>query len=220
MIAQGWRRSIVAPVYVHDRLVAAFMLVGKVPRSYDPLNVKRNVAGRIQALVRTTAMLIERWGDQDRLQIAATTDELTGLFNRRELFASLAGERRTGSLLYVDDFKCVNDRFGHAVGDQVLVKLARRIESVCRSQDGIGRVGGDEFVVVLPGADKALAHTVARRIIDRVAEPIDLGFDPIEVSVSIGHSLLDSDDALDAADHAMLRAKRSGRQLVAAPDGD
>lgn len=220
MNAQGWRRSIVAPVYVHDRLAAVLLLVGKVPTNFEPLNVTRNVATRIQNLVRATAMLVERWSDQDRLRVAASTDELTGLMNRRSLFASLENERRTGSLLYidVDDFKFVNDEFGHTVGDQVLVEVARRIESACRSQDNIARVGGDEFVVILPGADNALAHNIARRIIDQVATTLHLESGPLDISVSIGHALLESGSAIDAADHAMLRAKRSGRGLVAASD--
>ncbi len=222
MIGEGWQRSIVAPVHVDDRLVAAFVLVGEVPKNYDPMAVKRNVTARVHTLVRATAMLTERWRDQDKLRVAASTDELTGLFNRRELFARLDNERRTGSVLYldVDDFKSVNDRFGHAVGDEVLVKVARRIESACRAHDCIGRVGGDEFVVMLPGADTALAHDIARRIISRVGEPLELESGPYDISVSIGHALLDSDEPIDAADHAMLRAKRSGRQLATASDLD
>ncbi len=220
MDAQGWRRSIVAPVYAHDRLTAVFILVGKVPEDYDPLFVNRNVATRIRSLVRATAMLSERWGDQERLRIAASTDELTGLYNRRELFARLEIERRTGSLLYidVDDFKSINDRHGHAVGDEILVRLAGRIESACRSQDFISRVGGDEFVAVLPGAGEQIAREIAQRIADRVAEPMDLGraHGPIEVSVSIGQTLLAVHDPLDAADHAMLSTKRVRRGLVAA----
>lgn len=219
---RGWGRSLVAPVYVHDQLAAVFLLVGAVPKNYDPVTVKRNVSARVQSLVRATALLIERWGDQDRLQIAASTDELTGLYNRRELFAALEDERRSGSVLYidVDDFKSINDRFGHAVGDEALVQLARRIESACRSHDKIGRVGGDEFVVLLPGTDATTAEQIARRIIGHVAMPIDLEVGTVEISVSVGLAQLDSDDALDVADQAMLRAKRAGCRLVSATERD
>lgn len=214
MFERNWTRSIVAPVYVHGKLAAAFLLVGRVPRDYDPMSVKRNVAARIQTLVRATTMLIERWNDQDRLHAAATTDELTGLINRRELFARLESERRTGSLLYVDvdNFKHVNDRHGHSAGDEVLVQLARRLESVCRPQDGIGRVGGDEFVVVLPGADAVLADQIAQRIVDSVEDlQLESG---LSVSVSVGSAPLDAKDPLDAADQAMLRAKRRRRDMA------
>ncbi len=221
MDTSGWQRSVVAPVHVKDRLVAVFLLVGRTPSNFDPLVIKRNVAGRVQTLVRATAMLCERWSDQDRLEIAATTDELTGLDNRREMLAHLASERRSGSLLYVDvdDFKSVNDRFGHMVGDSVLIEIARRIQSVCRPGDRIGRLGGDEFVVILPGADEDLASDIAQRIIDRVAEPLNVEARVYDVSVSIGHSPLGTASALDAADQAMLRAKREGRgrHLLATP---
>lgn len=213
MQLHGWGRSLVAPVFVHDELAAVWLLLGNVPANYDPLTVKRNVATRIQTLVRATAMLIERWGDQDRLRVAATTDELTGLDNRRELFSRIDSERRGGSLLYVDvdDFKSVNDRFGHVAGDAVLVEVARRIQSVCRTEDRIGRVGGDEFVVMLPGADDDLASHIAERIIECVGEPMSIADQPHTISVSIGHASLDADNPLDAADHAMLQAKREGR---------
>ncbi|MEP2373791.1 GGDEF domain-containing protein [Ilumatobacter sp.] len=213
MEERGWQRSIVAPVHVRDRQVAAFVLLGRVPTSYDPMHVKLNVAARIQALVRATVLLLERWSDQDALRLAATTDELTGLDNRRQLLAWLETERRCGSLLYVDvdDFKSVNDRFGHVVGDTVLVEIARRLQSLCRTEDRIGRIGGDEFVVVLPGADDRLAGEIAARIIDRIGEPLDVAGQVHRISVTIGHAPLDAGDPLDAADHAMLQAKRMGR---------
>lgn len=213
MDEHGWRRSIVAPIHVRDRLVASFLLLGRVPESYDPVHVKRNVTARIQTLVRATVLLLERWSDQDSLRIAATTDELTGLDNRRQFLAQLESERRNGSLLYVDvdDFKSVNDRFGHVVGDTVLVEIARRIQSVCRAHDRIGRIGGDEFVVVLPGADDELAGVMASRIIERVGLPLEAAGQLHEISVSIGHAPLDTANPLESADHAMLRAKREGR---------
>lgn len=210
----GWQRVIVAPVYVQSRLVATYLLIGRVPPEYDALSVKANVAARIQTLVRATAMLLGRWNDQDQLEVAATTDPLTGLANRRELFRELRENRRDGALLFidVDDFKLVNDSYGHAVGDVVLTTIAERIATVCRDGDRVGRVGGDEFVVLLDGAGEELAEALAGRILDWVSAPLNIDEGPASVSVSIGWSTLGVDDPLEAADHAMLAAKRGTAQ--------
>lgn len=210
MDERGWQRVIVAPVFAGRRLVATYLLVGRVPPEYDALDVKANVAARIQTLVRATAMLLGRWHDQDQLEVAATTDSLTGVMNRRALFGLFSENRRDGALLFidVDDFKLVNDTYGHSVGDVVLATIAERIAAVCRSGDRIGRVGGDEFVVLLDGADEALAADLATRILDWVGAPLGIDAGPPSVSISIGWSTLGVDDPLEAADHAMLAAKR------------
>lgn len=208
----GWQRVIVSPVFVADRLVAVYLLVGRVPSQYDALDVKANVAARIQTLVRATAMLLGRWHDQDQLEVAATTDSLTGAMNRRALFGLLRENRRDGALLFidVDDFKQVNDNYGHSVGDVVLATIAERIAAVCRTGDRIGRVGGDEFVVLLDGADENTAAGLAARILDWVGAPLGIEAGPPSVSVSIGWATLCVDDPLEAADQAMLAAKRRG----------
>jgi diguanylate cyclase (GGDEF)-like protein len=211
MDERGWQRSIVAPVFVRDRVVAAFILLGRVPPEYPANDVKVNVAARVQALARATALLFERWEDQDRLQLAATTDSLTGLTNRRSLLLELTEERRGGSLLYVDvdDFKSINDNHGHEVGDRVLVTIADRITASCRAEDTVGRVGGDEFVILLHGADDELASSIARRMIESVNQPLAIAGGPSYVSVSIGRASLDEGNPLDIADRRMLIAKRS-----------
>ncbi len=89
--------------------------------------------------------------------------------------------------------------------------VADRIVESCRQNDVITRIGGDEFVVVIPGADRQAASDVGRRILDAVSRPLDIDDGPERISVSIGLSLMLHDDPVEAADHAMLRAKRAGR---------
>ena len=211
MDARGWERTIVAPIFVRDRLVAAFLLLGRVPPEYPVDYVKVNVAARIQTLVNAAALLFERWDDRDQLEHAASTDALTGLTNRRALLIELANERRTGALLYVDvdDFKAVNDGYGHEIGDRVLVAVAERLAATCRAQDIVGRVGGDEFVILLHGADDDLAREIAERVVETVSRPLGIPGGPDSVSVSVGQSSLDDHNPLDVADRAMLHAKRT-----------
>ncbi len=219
---RDWHRVIVSPVVVDGRVVAALLLLGSVPGAYQADEVKANVAARIQRLVRTTAMLFERWAAQDRLAVAASTDELTGLANRRTFFAALDSERRTGAVLFVDvdDFKVVNDTCGHRVGDHVLSIVADRITSACRAEDLVARLGGDEFVVLARGADEMTASELATRIVDAVERPLGLGAEIDAVTVSIGHAPFGGADgrrAIDVADAAMLGRKRRTRRLQQAP---
>ena len=218
MADRGWQRSLVSPVYVDGRLVAAYLMVGAVPHSYPANDVKVNVASRVQTLVRATAMLIAKWHEHDELMLAARTDSLTGLANRDAFFAGLESESRVGALLYidVDHFKSVNDGYGHEVGDQVLITVAERIASVCRQPDLVARFGGDEFVVLLRRATADVAQNIARRIVDAMSAPLDIAGGPDSVSVSIGLSMVaNGDNPLDAADQALLSAKRGGRGRVA-----
>lgn len=213
MIERGWTRVVVTPVHVDGMVIAAFVLVGRVPDAHPNHLIKTNVSARIQSLVRATAMLATRWRDQDRLVLAATRDSLTGLANREVFLTALASERRTGAVLYVDidHFKSVNDRFGHRVGDAVLRQVAHRIADSCRDRDVIARFGGDEFVVLLRGVEADTAQTIAQRIIDRMGDAF-VDADGAAVSVSIGVAMISGGrDSLGAADEALLAAKRAGR---------
>ena len=113
---------------------------------------------------------------RERLNEQARTDDLTGLFNRRHfherLGAELARTRRSGDpvalvLLDVDDFKAVNDAHGHPVGDGVLRAFADLVRETVRGADIVCRTGGEEFAVILPGADEDEAVTAAHRLVER-----------------------------------------------------
>ncbi|WP_230523008.1 sensor domain-containing diguanylate cyclase [Janthinobacterium sp. EB271-G4-7A] len=166
----------------------------------------------------------------------ATTDFLTGLPNRRHFMASLENEharlqRELAScasvlMLDIDHFKRVNDEYGHAVGDAVLRHLGALMCQALRKVDVPGRVGGEEFAILLPGTDLSAAAVFAERLRRRVAESsltIDGGI-VITVTVSIGMAAMagtdaDCDAVLARADEALYRAKRGGRNRIEQNDG-
>lgn len=170
--------------------------------------------------------------DQLRRNLAeqASRDPLTDLYNRRyvmERFGpmlSREGEVGPISLLMIDidRFKSVNDRFGHQVGDGVLVAMARRLRSAVPADAVVSRWGGEEFVVVLPGVGAVEAVAVADRVRDRyetIPVEVGTGFHRCTVSIGVASFPVDGltlDALLEASDRALYRAKRDGRNLVRA----
>ncbi len=167
----------------------------------------------------------------EELQLLATQDAATGLFNRRYLMETgqheLARMRRYGSplaliMLDVDHFKRVNDTWGHPVGDRVLQGMAQVMKAMVRDQDTAGRLGGEEFAVVLPETDRAGVLIIAERMRAAVeANPLAMADDGtlVRVTVSIGVTEVrpenDSfEEALMRADQALYKAKDGGRNRV------
>lgn len=164
-----------------------------------------------------------------RLQSLAEHDLLTGLPNRLLLLDRLAAACEdaaaaggTVAVCYadLDGFKLVNDGGGHALGDDVLVEAGRRLAGAVRASDTVGRIGGDEFALVLPVvADADDCERVLARALEAVAAPLDeLGFDGV-LSVSIGYTLFPADDSppeslLRHADRALYEAKLAGKNRV------
>ncbi len=160
----------------------------------------------------------------------ALTDPLTGLRNRRaaDLFLErmCAAAAPFGLLhLDLDYFKAVNDTLGHAAGDFVLEMVGRILREQVRVEDCAARVGGDEFVVILPGrTDPKTLHAIAGRVIARLSEPMDFEGDTCRVSASVGivrsvdFQQVDAAQILAASDRALYAAKRAGRsQAVLLP---
>jgi two-component system cell cycle response regulator len=176
----------------------------------------------------------ERLRDNVQLSIeAAITDGLTGLHNRRYMESHLAklveqatsrGKELAVLVLDIDYFKSINDNYGHDCGDDVLREFAIRVRKSIRGIDLACRMGGEEFVVVMPETDMAVAATVAERLRRRIAAepfPIEQGNKMVDVTISIGIATLESsqDNAaqiLKRADQALYRAKRDGRNRVVA----
>ena len=164
----------------------------------------------------------------ERLQDLALKDELTGLHNRRYIMEVLSRQRalaqRSGqkfTLCYcdLDHFKTINDLYGHAVGDVALREFGKCAQSVVRNVDYVARFGGEEFLLILTGADQATALQVATRLCARTRQMLVPGTeDGFEMTASIGiaeyrpgESL---DDLLNRSDHALYAAKSGGRDRI------
>lgn len=168
-----------------------------------------------------------------QLDFQANHDPLTDLKNRRAVLqamsAVLSHPPRTGTELGVlfcdlDHFKAVNDQHGHQAGDDLLIEVARRIRDCVRTQDTVGRIGGDEFVVLLAQVhDTADALLVADKIGTAVGQPVRLGEVDVTPSMSIGvavaHSGDNPDRVLARSDRALYLAKEAGRGRAVADDG-
>ncbi len=170
--------------------------------------------------------ITERKAFEKRLIDMATRDELTGLVNRREFFTLAHHEeeraKREGHVVSVmmvdaDYFKKVNDTYGHATGDDVLRDLADNCRKIFRKTDIVGRYGGEEFSVVLPGAQEEMAKIIAERLRSSIESSVvksDKG--DVNYTVSIGISCATGKDVrieelLDRADRALYTAKAQGR---------
>jgi diguanylate cyclase (GGDEF)-like protein len=219
---KGWRRASVTAVRSDGELLAAFVVIGRVPDDYPTGVVMTNVAALLRRLADATELIMTRWIERDRLTIAATRDSLTGLSNRAGFFAAIDERSDTDiCLLYidVDDFKSVNDRYGHRIGDLVLAEIGRRLETACRPDSIVARFGGDEFVVVMSGVDPDETSGIGERLMAAVASPLDIPDGPEQVTISVGaapsvggpRDERTSLDLIDVADEAMLHAKRRGR---------
>lgn len=185
----------------------------------------------MSALVITAAVLIGLLTLRpiNRLQREAAEDPLTGLLNRRSFHSIASREIKQAKrhqrplcalMIDIDRFKPINDQYGHAVGDEVLSAVARRISRGLSDQDLLSRYGGEEFAILFPDTTLQQGHQVAERLRKAVSSsPIKTSAGALHVTVSIGVTVLDDavDDLahlLNRADHGMLAAKRDGRNQV------
>lgn len=159
------------------------------------------------------------------LRLQASHDDLTGLLNRRGVYERMENDEiRDGTVVVIDcdDFKDVNDTYGHLVGDEFLKGLAGRLSGAVSREDVIARWGGDEFLIIVRGPFVEGSEVAARVVREVTARPMATAAGMIPVSLSAGAAPLESsaslDQALGAADRAMYSAKSSGSgQLVLDP---
>ncbi len=175
------------------------------------------------SVVRSSASRTSRNGHVRRAELEhrATYDPLTGCLNRASILqvveARMSSPSAVGLIfLDLDGFKSINDELGHASGDLVLIEAVRRIKESVRDTDAVGRLGGDEFIVVCPDCFDAngVVH-MAQRIADAFTIPMLLGDGPVAMRASIGVAVANdgrttSDVLIASADAAMYEAKRNG----------
>jgi diguanylate cyclase (GGDEF)-like protein len=218
------RSGLFAPLVLDREVLGALSLTASLPSVFfeADLNLLTSFAATATAAIHNAILYSET-------QNLATTDPLTGQLNRRTFFELAQREierfQRFGHPLSwmmfdIDLFKQINDSYGHAAGDQVLITIAERCCRVIRHVDIFGRYGGDEFVILLAETDHHLAREIAERIRTSISESeilTDAG--PIFTSVSIGITQATSGTAdigllQNKADQALYRSKRGGRNTI------
>ena len=184
--------------------------------------------------VVTFSDITERKENEALLQYRASVDPLTGLANRSTFderllqVLALAERQQSGfALMYVDldRFKPVNDQYGHAVGDELLIEVARRLRAAVRDTDVVARLGGDEFVVIATRASsRERVEEIARRVVADLALPYLLSVAVADVSASLGVAIFpvhgtQADELKRHADQALYEAKDAGRNTYRVYDG-
>ncbi len=187
---------------------------------------KITLIAKIKAMQRISDMRQRIYHTTKKLEVLSATDALTGIYNRFQFDKSIVEKlsvanryHRQLALLFIDldNFKIINDTFGHHIGDLLLKEVAARLKSCLRTEDFLARVGGDEFAVILSDIDNPLvAGVIAQKILDSLTPDYHLDENKIRISASIGIALYPSSETtqmtlIQNADVAMYHAKELGR---------
>lgn len=196
-----------------DRSTGGSLLVGL------PRGAGRGLVAAVAGVLSRSELVMQHTRDHLALGVRARRDELTGLLNRVGFFEELAGyedgdERLSLVFVDLDEFKAVNDTFGHGVGDEVLRQAAHRLTEACPAATVCARLGGDEFAVLLRGADLAMVRHIGRSIEAAVSAPMTTSIGALGIGCSWGVACLDGGDddttgLLARADAAMYEMKRA-----------
>ncbi len=236
IVAEGMRSSLTCPLVVKRQPIGFIFFSSMKEDTYSEahqelfLQIADQLAmtlekGRIyQELVETTEELREA---RDALETEATRDSLTGLWNRRSILELLKRDMARSErdekpfaaiMIDVDHFKSVNDQIGHQGGDQVLIEVTKRVASTLRSADMLGRIGGEEFLIILYPADGQTAADVMERArLVCASSPVVVDSGEFDVTISLGAAVVQDFEDVDfavvlkTADQALYRAKEGGR---------
>ena len=222
VLAAGFRSIVALPLFQSTKVIAVFVLYAREKHFFD-----QEEMCLLDELANNISFSLEYIEKEKRLNYLAYHDALTGLPNRSLLDDRLAQalsyakrNQRAVAVLFldIDRFKEVNDSLGHSAGDRLLRVIAERLLNCARGVDTIARVGGDEFVIVLPDQENGVVSaSVVNRILETIEEPIQLEDREVIVSCSIGIAMYpqngaDASTLLKCADRAMYRAKELRRK--------
>jgi diguanylate cyclase (GGDEF)-like protein/PAS domain S-box-containing protein len=221
---EGARSIIIAPLLYSGNVLGALSLISGQPGAFSGTDLRL-----LASFAATTTAALQNALLHAEIKQLAVTDPLTGQLNRRAFFD--LGQREldrflryghplSAVMIDLDNFKQINDTYGHKVGDEILIMLARLVRASIRETDIFGRYGGDEFSLFLPDTSLPTAVQIARRIREIVFDtPFQSDQGSINVSISVGVAQAEKqhhtpDDLLAAADRALYRAKALGRNRV------
>lgn len=203
-------------------------------RSVAVFGVLKDITNHAEAMGKLEQAWVQAERDVRQALLLSETDQLTEVANRRKLMSVLerqmAMAESTGRdlaivMLDVDHFKSINDTHGHGLGDLVLQKIAEVGRSCLRDQDLFGRLGGEEFLVILPGANAQLAARVAERLrqaVEELSRDVSLGLERLTISLGVAIHQKGSDESffLQAADAALYQSKANGRNRLTVASAD
>jgi diguanylate cyclase (GGDEF)-like protein len=202
--------------------IEIYNMIETIVKAMEPVNLKKALVEKNEELMKLNASLEERIKERTKeLEILASTDPLTQIHNRRKFFELSATRfRQNNDNLYavmidVDQFKDINDKYGHHTGDEILKHVTNAIKENLSSEDIFGRVGGEEFAIVYNSDDSSHINKIEK--LRKVVE--NLSFNGIKVTISLGLTKKNQEDKnidrlLSRADKALYEAKGAGRNKV------